>query len=830
MKQKDKQNKIFTDIRPVLISREVRKIIDGKKEKNKEASSSHFCVVQKKQNHPKLIFKKVINLKSTQGKKKVLAPTAGKLAKLDNGQLLKINSFDVKFETPNQFGKKVIQGEIFGQTESKSKIQPKESFKTSRALVLKFPRPFRANTQKTQIKQKVSFIKNPTFFKRSFGFFILISLFLMSSIHGLAFFQKDLITTRGKILDETTIAYQYLLSGQNSIMEKDFDLASYKFNVAADRFISAQKELNLVGDTIAYLLKVIPGGSVVSSGKNLLEAGANIAYASKCLAQALRPFSNTEDIFEEIKKKGGGETVSDKISFTFALAETFENLQLAQENLNEAQKNLEKVNPDDFPKEIQPKVSKIKIALPMLKGGLDYFISHVDVLFEILGHNEPKKYLLLFKNDRELRASGGFIGTYGLFDMKEGKIENLRVEGPYGIDGQLKEKIIAPEALRLIQPRFFMRDANWFLDFPTSAKKIILLHEKAGGPTVDGLIVFNAKVMQDLLKITGPIEISDYGVTINADNFYDETQREVELDYDKELNEPKKFVADLLPKVFERVASQDKEKWIDVINVLSKNLEGKNILIYFSDEKLEDLVKSYGFAGEVKTPSKDYLSVVASNIGGGKTDQAIEQQVNHFVEIQPDGSVIDTVKIKRKHNGDKHNFWTSVKNISFLRVYVPQGSKLIEASGFDSQFYDVVIPPIEGSVPDPLVGKIEKESYIHNPSKMRVMQEGDKTVFGNFVGIEVGQEKEIILRYQLPFKVLLSEVKPIENYHLLIQKQPGAPAYKFSSQLKYPLNFNPIWQYPKEGLSSSVPGVINFVTNLETDKIYAAMFNEEGNK
>lgn len=870
MKHSDKQKKAIFDIRPVLVSKKVREIIKEKKESEKKILSP---LKSERERQPrKIFFKKVVDLKAVQEKKRIpiLKSAQANSVKVKESRLLrplinqkyfeekKGNFFDIKLKEklPTSSRKeddqekketkeakaKLSTPQTLTHNGATSRIEPlaplvkgSESFLGRINQVFKKEEKSKPNIQTPRIFGFYQALKQKLFsfrliiLKRSFGVFIVISFFLMSSIQSLAFFHKDLIATRVKILDETNVAYQYLLSGQNSILEKDFDLASYKFNVAAERFISAQKELNRVNDTITRLLKIIPGGSVVSSGKNLLEAGANIAFASKCLAEALEPFSKTEDIFAEIKKVENKENL-DKTSFTFALAETFENFQLAQKNLKEAEKNLEKVDPNDFPEEVRVDVSKIKIALPVMVSGLDYFVSHVDILFEILGHNKPKKYLLLFENNRELRPSGGFIGTYGLFDMKEGKIENLKVEGPYAIDGQLKEIYTAPEPLRLIQPRFFMHDANWFLDFPMSARKIILLHEKTGGPTVDGVIVFTAVVMQDLLKIVGPIEMPEYRVTITADNFYDETQREVELDYDKELNEPKKFIADLLPRFFEKIASQDKKKWADVANVFLKELTEKQILIYFADEELENFVREAGFAGEVKTSSKDYLSVVASNIGGGKTDHAIEQQISHFSEIQPDGSIIDTVKIKRKHNGDKNSFWTSIKNVCFLRVYVPQGSKLIEASGFDSQFYDVLVPPIEGSIPDPLVDQIEKGGFIHEPSKVRITQEGSKTVFGNFVGIEVGQEKEVILKYQLPFKILLSDEHAVKNYSLFFQKQPGTPSYKFSSELFYPQNFNLIWRYPQGSDLSLKNGSVRYETNLETDKIYAAVFKDKFSK
>jgi hypothetical protein len=37
---------------------------------------------------------------------------------------------------------------------------------------------------------------------------------------------------------------------------------------------------------------------------------------------------------------------------------------------------------------------------------------------EILGKNQEKTYLLLFQNDKELRATGGFLTAYAVFKIK----------------------------------------------------------------------------------------------------------------------------------------------------------------------------------------------------------------------------------------------------------------------------------------------------------------------------------------------------------------------------------------------------------------------------
>ena len=730
----------------------------------------------------------------------------------------KRNYLDLKPQTENE-----IQGK------SRQRAPISHYIENAKNVLQNIKHPIESRVKNFNFNQVVKgaiLFKKSLYLKKSFTVFILLSLFFVFSIRGFAFVNDNLTNTKGRIVDDTNVAYQYLMSGSGSIIEKDYDLASYKFNVAAERFESAESELGRTGEVIAHLLKEVPGGSSIYSGKKLLEAGASVSYASKCLAQAFEPFGKTEDIFAEFKGSDTKEaSVYDQISFTLALASSYENILLAQKNIKQASKNLEDVNAEDFPAEYRSQVITLKSSIPKLEKGLEYFSSHVDIILKLLGHNQPRKYLLLFQNNRELRATGGFIGTYGLFNMDEGKINNLKIEGPYNVDGQLTDRIKAPEAMRLIQTRFYMRDANWFLDFPTSAEKTVIMHEKAGGPTVDGVVTFTASVFEDLLKVTGPIDMTEYGTTVTSENFFNEAQREVEIDYDKDLNRPKQFIADLFPKFFEKVSNIEKDKWSEVLNAFMESFSKKDILIYFSDEELENLVKDFGWGGEVIDTENDYLSLAVSNIGGGKTDHVTDQKVDYHSEIQPDGSVINTVKIKRKHNGNKNDFWTSIKNVSYLRVYVPEGSILVDAFGFDSQFYDILMPEDGNAIDDPLIKEIEDSTIMHEPSSTRITKESGKTVFGNFSGLEVGEEKEIVLKYKLPFKVSLMS-NFVEKHSLIIQKQPGTSNnVQFSGKIVFPSDYESIWQYPESLVLDQ--NMFKIEGEIDSDKVYGFVLGKK---
>ena len=516
-------------------------------------------------------------------------------------------------------------------------------------------------------------------------------------------------------------------SGQESIFQKDYDLASYKFNVASERFDTAQNELEVIGKNVIDTLSVFPVGNQVAAADYLLEAGSNIAVASEYIAYSLMPFKQTQSVLGTINEENKNVN-SNGITFTDALLITNSNLEKALEKIQIAENNLNKVNDRALPDDVAEKVKKIKEQVPKIRFLLEKYMSFSELILEILGHDNLKKYLFLFQNNRELRATGGFIGTYGQFDINKGRIENIKIEGPYNVDGQLFENIAAPEPMRLIVSRMYMRDSNWFADFPTSAQKVSSLYEKSGQATTDGVIAITSDLFNDLLKIVGPIEMPEYGKTITSENFYEETQRQVEYEYDKEENKPKKFIADMFPKLIEKFSSLDKDKWPDILNTIINSFEQKKIMIYFKNQELENNIKDFGWGGEIIETNKDYLNVVSTNIGGGKTDHVINQETYLNTDIKSDGSVINTLTISRRHNGDPTKMFEDVKNVSYLRFYVPLGSTLLEAEGFDDWFFEVIKDPEEGYKIDRDINEIEKGMSKFEDSGTRIFKKQGKTV------------------------------------------------------------------------------------------------------
>ena len=439
-----------------------------------------------------------------------------------------------------------------------------------------------------------------------------------------------------------------------------------------------------------------------------------------------------------------------------ALVQLEAQFKIAIEKFTLAKEKIQGISLKDLPPEHQENFSKVKTALPELEKGLGDLYLINSALLKLLGHDQWQRYLIMFANNNELRGSGGFLGSFALADIDRGKIKKMEIPagGTYDLQGQLIPRVISPEPLHLINPRWEFQDANWWPDYPTSAKKIQWFYENAGGPTTDGVILMTASLMSELLAVLGPIELSQFNTVVSQANFVEETQKIIRLERDKESTQPKQILADLGPQILERLFSVTGSDFLDLLDVLKRGLNEKQLLLYFTDPELEKIVLSFDWGGKIKETEGDYLSVVESNIAGGKTDEVIEDTIEHQAEIEADGSVVDTVKLTRTHQGPTdQNPFTGVQNNSYVRFYVPGGSTLVEAVGFakpDEKYFD---QPDESLKNDLDLISVETNKVYDQPSGTDIYWEEGKTVFGNWLSLKPGETKTVTVKYRLPFKI-----------------------------------------------------------------------------
>lgn len=625
--------------------------------------------------------------------------------------------------------------------------------------------------------------------RRTFLSFAIIVLSIYLSLGGVFYASKS-FSAKGEVLGATQDGFSNLTAAIKSMADRNFVGSEEQFSLALANFSKASEQLNELGGLLLDVTQYIPFASKISSGRNAVEAGKHFSEAGKSINEIAKKLADFQGPIDDSKKQA---------SFLEIFEAVEKNITKAEEELNAAQENVDRISVDDLPKDKQDEFIFLKQNLPEIRKLLDSFLNNSHIFVDLLGGNGPRKYLFLFQNNSEMRPTGGFIGSYGLLDISNGHVKKFFIDGIFNPDGQLKEKIVPPQPVQKISAAWSLHDSNWFPDFPLSAKKAIYFYEKTGGPTVDGVITFTPTVMQKLLEITGPIEMPEYGVTLDAENFVELTQYKVEVDYDKEENEPKKILSDLAPIVLEKLLSnKNLENVAKVANAFLQGLSEKHILLYFQNNDLQGMISQQGWSGEILPAEKDYLSVINTNINGYKTDAVIEEKIEHRAEIQEDGSIIDTVIITRQHTGGNSNYeWFNKVNSDYMRVYVPKGSKLLEVSG---QTRETNEPPLDYDAlkfkKDEDVQKEENNMIIDPGSGTRIYEEKDKTVFANWTYVSPQETMTITYKYALPFKlfkVLIGEKQQADSYSLLVQKQSGSKGSSFDVKIKYPSNYEIEW-------------------------------------
>lgn len=363
--------------------------------------------------------------------------------------------------------------------------------------------------------------------------------------------------------------------------------------------------------------------------------------------------------------------------------------------------------------------------------------------FQLYRSLRSENILIGFQNSAELRPTGGFWGSFGIWEIGKNASDSALVfeTNPYKNNNKMmsETKVEPPKPMKETwpdNPQGFV-NANWSFDYPQAAKTLSWYFGQGWNTEVNGVSAISSLAIIDLLKLTGPIYASD-GTEINSDNFTEVMSQKIDTDYwlspsNVQINEPKTILKDIAPQLI------DKTKKLPVMTLykfLKKQIKEGRVLCYFESQSQEKICEKLGIDGKSKSYEVDYLSINNTNLNGGKTSLNINQSVAYKLDRTED-KILATLEIKRIY---QDNLWPKILNRNYTRVIVPLGSKLILAKS-------------DGEDIEKTVDKTE---------------EVGKTVFGFWLSVAPGETKTAEISYFLPAKF-----DKAEDYRLILQKQPG---------------------------------------------------------
>ena len=341
--------------------------------------------------------------------------------------------------------------------------------------------------------------------------------------------------------------------------------------------------------------------------------------------------------------------------------------------------------------------SLIIIAIVSLLSYLKPFLPFKNYL---LGIDQPTSYLILLQNDTELRANGGFAGSYAKLNISTSKIVpkiDLSFQDIYVPNGQLSGHVTPPPP---IQEAFHhgtweLANADYDPDFPTAAQSIRWFFEKGGEKNPDILATLSLTTIKNILRVTGPINISDYSATITSDNVYSFLQSQSETNFFPGSTQKKDALTAVGKSIKNKLFHLSPIQYLRVARILITDLDHGNLLLNSQNLSFQKLLLDHHWAGEIKTGKIDTYLLVETNLGANKANCCIERETKHVI-FSEDGTYRHRVQLTLTNTSSGHNptppFDFSGHYLSYLRFYIPSNAWGVEIAQNESTPSGVTLP------------------------------------------------------------------------------------------------------------------------------------------
>ncbi len=446
----------------------------------------------------------------------------------------------------------------------------------------------------------------------------------------------------------------------------------------------------------------------------ILAAQAGISAGERALT-AIEPYADVLGFSGEEAFTGG--TAEDRLKLILQTVEkVLPEIDAIAIDLQTAETELAHINPERYPEVLRgiPVRSYVQQAQEVSAGAVSAvteFRPVLEQLPEVAGATgERKQYLILFQNDNELRATGGFLTAYAIINVEDGKVAPETSDDIYELDKRFTKRLPIPEQLGkyLTTERYWnLRDMNISPDFKTSMDTFFEHYSGISGAAteIDGIIAIDTEFLTGLLQVLGPVEVPGYG-TFTAENSPSCDCPQIIYALSEIITRPTPYIREdrkgilgpMMRAILTKAYGAPRQQWPELFAHTQRAVAGRHVQMYFMDENSQLAAEAINAAGRMQAqPQEDFLGIVNANLGGAKSNLFVEHSVKQIIAAPENGMLQKTVEItyRNTRKADNCNLEAGLLCLNstlrdWTRLYIPAGSQLVEAQGFttEPQTYD----------------------------------------------------------------------------------------------------------------------------------------------
>lgn len=337
----------------------------------------------------------------------------------------------------------------------------------------------------------------------------------------------------------------------------------------------------------------------------------------------------------------------------------------------------------------------IEEAQPFLEG----YKMHNDTLLRMLGAKDPQRYIVFNQNRDEIRTNGGFPGSIITFTLYKGNILDYRTDDVYYYDWNLYPyKEPPPPGIALLTNNYGLRDVTYYPDFRMTLEKANSFVERSGDPTLTTGIALHQGLIEDILKIIGPVEVPGVNIAFDERNFSLLMSVLVENKFAREKT-PKDILFAFIDSFGKKAVAS--KKYREIAHTLRDAWESGEVLIASRDDRVEEFLK------KIRTPlpwegeAKNWIYPVFTSVSGNKSDRYIRRSLQAETRHIDACTYENTITLKLSHiytdqdrallqrimdtfgltNGEERRKMMFIqgdgKNRSYVRYFLPLEAELI---------------------------------------------------------------------------------------------------------------------------------------------------------
>lgn len=326
-----------------------------------------------------------------------------------------------------------------------------------------------------------------------------------------------------------------------------------------------------------------------------------------------------------------------------AMTSAREDILAAERSLLAAVLLMERLNPrlDQLRGPLGDIYTQARSALDHVARARTYF----ELIPSLLGDKEPRSYLLAFQTPGEARATGGFMGFFGVLTAEDGilDLEQVRplaevqpgpgkdVEAPgwfrdaYGIQGALAN----------------LQQVNVSPNYPVVSDAVLKMYERATGKQLDGVFAMDPIALEGLMAATGDLRTENPPMVVRPEDVSELLLRDSYTEFT--ADEQNVFLAELLDAFWTRIAEGE----IDanaLADGLGDALRTQHLKIHSAGNDQQS-IETLGLGGRYDIAGQRTQMVFNNNYGANKIDYFLHRDIATDIELQDDGTALVTTTV-----------------------------------------------------------------------------------------------------------------------------------------------------------------------------------------